>query len=172
LQSIRFRFGLQSSVFSVTSVAKKFKIPISVLVVIHTPDLQVLLLERADHPGFWQSVTGSQDEGETLRQTAAREVAEETGLDAEAFGLIDWNIRNEYEIYPEWRWRYAPGVTHNVEHVFGLRLPGPLPVKVAQGEHLGYVWMPHDRAADKVFSWSNAQVLRTLPEHLSNRLQQ
>jgi len=151
---------------------RKYKIPISVLVVIHTPDLQVLLLERADHPGFWQSVTGSQDKGETLRQTAAREVAEETGLDAEAFGLIDWNIRNEYEIYPEWRWRYAPGVTRNVEHVFGLRLPGPLPVKVAPGEHLGYAWMPYDRAADKVFSWSNAQVLRTLPEHLSNRLQQ
>jgi dATP pyrophosphohydrolase len=151
---------------------RKYKIPISVLVLIHTPDLQVLLLERADHPGFWQSVTGSQDEGETLRQTAAREVAEETGLDAEAFGLIDWNIRNEYEIYLEWRWRYAPGVTRNVEHVFGLRLPEPLPVKVAPGEHLGYVWMPHDRAADKVFSWSNAQVLRTLPEHVSNRLQQ
>jgi dATP pyrophosphohydrolase len=151
---------------------KTYKIPISVLVVIHTPDLQVLLLERADHPGFWQSVTGSQDEGETLRQTAAREVAEETGLDAETFELNDWNMRNEYEIYPEWRWRYAPGVTRNVEHVFGLRLPGPLPVKVAPGEHLRYLWLAHDRAADKVFSWSNAQVLRTLPEHLSNRLKQ
>ena len=156
--------------FSVTSVAKKFKIPISVLVVIHTPDLQVLLLERADHPGFWQSVTGSQDEGEALRQTAVREVAEETGLDAGAFELADWNLHNEYEIYQEWRWRYAPGVTRNVEHVFGLCLPGPLPVKVAPGEHLGYVWMPHDQAADKVFSWSNAQVLKTLPEHVSNRL--
>ena len=151
---------------------KTYKIPISVLVVIHTPDLQVLLLERADHPGFWQSVTGSQDEGETLRQTAAREVAEETGLDAETFELNDWNMRNEYEIYPEWRWRYAPGVTRNVEHVFGLRLPGPLPVKVAPGEHLRYLWLPHDRAADKVFSRSNAQVLRTLPEHLSIRLKQ
>jgi len=159
------------SVLSVTSVAgKKCKIPISVLVVIHTADLQVLLLERADHPGFWQSVTGSQDEGETLRQTAVREVAEETGLDAGAFVLTDWNLRNEYEIYQEWRWRYAPGVTRNVEHVFGLCLPGPLPVKVAPGEHLGYVWMPHDQAADKVFSWSNAQVLKTLPEHVSNRL--
>lgn len=148
----------------------KFKIPISVLVVIHTAELQVLLLERADHPGFWQSVTGSQDEGETLRQTAVREVAEETGLDAGVFELTDWNLRNEYEIYREWRWRYAPGITRNVEHVFGLRLPGPLPVKVAPGEHLGYVWMPHDRAADKVFSWSNAQVLRSLPAHLSSRL--
>lgn len=145
---------------------KKFKIPVSVLVVIHTPDLQVLLLERADHPGFWQSVTGSQNEGETLRQTAVREVAEETGLDAEAYNLADWKMRNDYEIYPEWRWRYAPGVTRNTEHVFGLRLPEPLPVKVAPREHLAYVWMPHDRAADKVFSWSNAQVLRALPEHL------
>jgi dATP pyrophosphohydrolase len=149
---------------------KKYKIPISVLVVIHTPDLQVLLLERADHPGFWQSVTGSQDEGETLRQTAAREVAEETGLDAGVFELTDWNLRNEYEIYPEWRWRYEPGITRNVEHVFGLRLPGPLPVTVASAEHLGYVWMPHDQAADKVFSWSNAQVLKSLPERVSNRL--
>jgi dATP pyrophosphohydrolase len=153
-------------VFSVNSVAKNFKIPISVLVVIHTPDLQVLLLERADHPGFWQSVTGSQDEGEALRQTAAREVAEETGLNVAASEFADWNMRNEYEIYPEWRWRYAPGVTRNVEHVFGLRLPAPLPVTVAPGEHLGYLWMPHDQAADKVFSWSNAQVLRALPERL------
>jgi dihydroneopterin triphosphate diphosphatase len=143
-----------------------FKIPISVLVVIHTPDLQVLLLERADHPGFWQSVTGSQDEGETLRQTAVREVAEETGLDAESYVLTDWNRQNEFEIYPHWRWRYAPGVTRNIEHVFGLRLPGPLPVRLAPGEHLAYVWMPYDRAADKVFSWSNAQALKALPAHL------
>lgn len=143
-----------------------FKIPISVLVVIHTPDLQVLLLERADHPGFWQSVTGSQDEGETLRQTAVREVAEETGLDAESYLLTDWNRQNEFEIYPHWRWRYAPGVTRNIEHVFGLRLPGPLPVRLAPGEHLAYVWMPYDRAADKVFSWSNAQALKALPAHL------
>jgi dATP pyrophosphohydrolase len=143
-----------------------FKIPISVLVVIHTPDRQVLLLERADHPGFWQSVTGSQDEGETLRQTAVREVAEETGLDALAYALADWNMQNEYEIYPEWRWRYAPGVTRNTEHVFGLCLPAPLPVTISPLEHLDYVWMPHDRAADKVFSWSNAKVLRALPDHL------
>ncbi len=142
---------------------KKYKIPISVLVVIHTPDLQVLLLERADHPGFWQSVTGSQDEGETLRQTAAREVAEETGLDVEAFEFTNWNMRHEYEIYAEWRWRYAPGVTRNTEHVFGLRLPSVLPVQVATREHLGYVWLPYDQAADKVFSWSNARAVKDLP---------
>jgi dATP pyrophosphohydrolase len=143
----------------------KFKIPVSVLVVIHTADLHVLLLERADHPGFWQSVTGSQDQGETLRQTAVREVGEETGLDADAHVLTDWNVQNEYEIYPEWRWRYAPGVTRNMEHVFSLRLPGRLPVTLSPREHLGYVWLPHDQAADKVFSWSNARVLRALPGH-------
>jgi dATP pyrophosphohydrolase len=144
-----------------------YKIPVSVLVVIHTPDLRVLLMERADRPGFWQSVTGSQDEGETLRQTAVREVREETGLDAEAFGLADWQAQNEYEIYPEWRWRYAPGVTRNTEHVFSLRLPDALPVKLAPREHVAYQWLPHDRAADKVFSWTNAKVLRALPARLN-----
>ena len=99
------------------------KIPESVLVVIHTPELQVLLLERADHPGFWQSVTGSKDRAdEPLELTCRREVLEETGLDAraEGFRLQDWALENRYEIYPHWRHRYAPGVTHNTEHVFGL----------------------------------------------------
>ncbi len=141
-----------------------YKIPISVLVVIHTPDLQVLLIERADRPGFWQSVTGSQDEGETLRQTATRETEEETGLDAKAGVLTDWKLCNEYEIYPQWRWRYAPGVTRNLEHVFGLCVPEPVPVKLSPREHVGYVWMPHAQAAEKVFSWSNAKVLHALPE--------
>ncbi|HNP51744.1 MAG TPA: dihydroneopterin triphosphate diphosphatase, partial [Nitrosomonas nitrosa] len=100
-----------------------YKKPVSVLVVIYTADLQVLLLERADHPGYWQSVTGSQDEGETLFDTATREVKEETGLDAENFELTDWHIQNQYEIFQEWRWRYPPGVTHNTEHVFGLKVP-------------------------------------------------
>ncbi|HWA14131.1 MAG TPA: dihydroneopterin triphosphate diphosphatase [Burkholderiales bacterium] len=150
-----------------TSVATNFKIPVSVLVVIHTPDLRVLLLERADRPGFWQSVTGSQDEGETLRQTAVREVREETGLDAEAFGLMDWQAQNEYEIYPEWRWRYAPGVTRNTEHVFSLRLPDALAVRLAPREHVAYQWLPYDRAADRVFSWTNAKVLRALPARLN-----
>jgi dihydroneopterin triphosphate diphosphatase len=144
-------------------MAARFKIPVSVLVVIHTPDLQVLLMERADRPGFWQSVTGSQDDGETLRQTAVREVAEETGLDADNYALRDWNMTNDFEIYPEWRWRYAPGVTRNTEHVFSLLLPAPLPVRLSPREHVASVWLPHDQAADKVFSWSNAKVLRQLP---------
>lgn len=140
------------------------KIPVSTLVVIHTAALDVLLLERADHPGFWQSVTGSQDEGESLGETAAREVMEETGLDARAHELTEWKLVNVYEIYPVWRHRYAPGVTHNTEHVFGLKLPARLPVRVAEREHLGSAWLPWREAAARVFSWSNRSAILTLPE--------
>jgi len=143
-------------------VVKAFKQPISVLVVIYTPDLQVLLLERADHPGYWQSVTGSCDPGETLRQTAVREVREETGLDAEKYALTDWNRQFDFEIFEEWRHRYAPGVTHNTEHVFGLELPQPLSVTVEPREHLGFIWLPHEEAAHKVFSWTNAAAIERL----------
>jgi dATP pyrophosphohydrolase len=142
----------------------QYKTPVSVLVVIHTADLQVLLLERADRPDFWQSVTGSQHAGESLRQTALREVGEETGLDARAYSLIDWELQNCFEIFPHWRHRYAPGVTHNLEHVFGLLLPQPLPVKLAPREHVGSVWLPWEQAAEKTFSWSNAAAIRLLPE--------
>jgi dihydroneopterin triphosphate diphosphatase len=147
-------------------VAKRYKIPVSVLVVIHTPDLQVLLLERADRPGFWQSVTGSQNEGESLVQTAQREVSEETGLDASRCELADWAKQNEFEIYQRWRGRYAPGITHNTEHVFGLRVPYPMPVTLAPREHLRYEWLPWRHAADKVFSWSNADAIRELPQRI------
>ena len=143
------------------------KIPVSTLVVIHTPELDVLLLERADHPGFWQSVTGSQDAGETLEQTAAREVAEETGIDASRYELSDWNLQNVFEIYPVWRGRYAPGVTHNTEHVFGLRVPAGLPVRVEPREHLAAQWLPWREAADRVFSWSNRKAILMLPERLA-----
>jgi len=145
----------------------RYKIPVSVLVVVHTPALHVLLLERADRPGFWQSVTGSQDGGETLEQTAVRELREETGLDAARYRLVDWNQRNRYEIYQRWRHRYAPGVTHNIEHVFGLQLPAPLAVTLAPKEHLHYEWLPWREAADKVFSWSNAEAIRELPQRLA-----
>lgn len=141
-----------------------YKIPVSVLVVIHTADLQVLLLERADHPGYWQSVTGSQDPGETLIQTTAREVFEETGLNVDDYALTDWQTENRYEIYEEWRWRYEPGVRFNTEHVFGLRLPGIVPIRIAAREHLNFMWLPWQQAVDKVFSSSNADAIRHLPE--------
>jgi len=140
------------------------KIPVSTLVVIHTAALEVLLLERSDHPGYWQSVTGSQEAGETLRETAEREVAEETGLEAGRYLLTDWNLRNVFEIYPVWRARYAPGVTHNTEHVFGLCVPRPLEVRVAPREHLGAAWLAWREAAERVFSWSNRRAILMLPE--------
>ena len=142
------------------------KIPVSTLVVIHTAALEVLLLERADHPGYWQSVTGSQHEGEDLRDTAIREVAEETGLDALRYDLKAWNLQNVFEIYPVWRHRYAAGVTHNTEHVFGLRLPHAMPVMLSPREHLRYEWLPWREAAERVFSWSNRHAILALPEHL------
>jgi dihydroneopterin triphosphate diphosphatase len=139
-----------------------YKTPISVLVLIHTPDLQVLLLNRADKPGYWQSVTGSIEENESLRETAIREVAEETGLAAEGSNFTDWQLSNVYEIYPHWRYRYAPGGTHNTEHVFGLELPQAMPVTLNPREHLAYEWVDWREAAKKVFSWTNVEALRKL----------
>jgi dATP pyrophosphohydrolase len=142
------------------------KIPVSTLVVIHTRDLRVLLLERADRPGFWQSVTGSQDPGETLEQTAVREVMEETGIDARRHRLTDWKLQNVYEIYPVWRARYGPGVTHNTEHVFGLELAAPVEVRLSAREHLAAAWLPWREAAERVFSWSNRKAILQLPERI------
>ena len=139
------------------------KKPISVLVVIHTPDLQVLLLERAKHPGFWQSVTGSQEDGETLIETALREVGEETGIGASADQILPWNISSQFEIFVEWRHRYAPGVTHNVEHVFSLRVPAATQVKIAPDEHIASRWLPWREAAAACFSWSNRDAILMLP---------
>ena len=143
----------------------QYKIPVSVLVVVHTPQLDVLLLERADRPGFWQSVTGSQDvEGEPLAETAVRELREETGLDATRYELVDWRRQNRYEIYRSWRNRYAPGVTHNTEHVFGLALPARRPVRIAVDEHVDSCWLPWREAAGRCFSWSNRDAIRLLGE--------
>ena len=142
----------------------QYKLPISVLVVIYTVDFEVLLLERADHPGFWQSVTGSQDEGESLRETAVREVFEETGLDANRFTLVDWQAQNTYEIYAKWQHRYAPGTRHNTEHGFGLELSCVLPVQLSPREHLSYKWLPWQEAAEQVFSPSNRAAILQLPE--------
>lgn len=142
---------------------RRWKIPESVLVVIHTSDLQVLLLERADHPGFWQSVTGSKDDpDESLAKTCRREVQEETGLDTGSFALSDMGLTNRFEIFAHWRHRYADGVTHNTEHVFSLELPQALPITIAPREHLRYQWLPWDQAASRCFSWSNVQAIEEL----------
>lgn len=148
-----------------------YKIPESVLVVIHTDEMAVLLIERADRPGFWQSVTGSKDAlDEPLAATAAREVFEETGIrvsDAPALRLRDWGLSNIYEIYPVWRHRYAPGVVQNTEHVFGLRVPKDMPVTLNPREHTRYAWLPYRAAADRCFSPSNAEAILQLPHYMS-----
>jgi dATP pyrophosphohydrolase len=141
-----------------------FKTPVSALVLIHTEDLQVLIMERADKVGFWQSVTGSLEAGETPRQAAIREVFEETGLHAERYELQDWQVTNTYEIYPHWRYRYAPNVTTNVEHQFALVLPSTLPVQLAPDEHLQYAWVDWREAAQRVFSWTNVDAIKRLGE--------
>lgn len=160
---------------------KTYKIPESVLVIIHTPALEVLLLERADRPGFWQSVTGSLDtQEELLADTARREVHEETGIVIAVNGevqhagsaqvplhaLRDWQLSNVYEIYPVWRHRYAPGVTRNTEHVFGLLVPRDTPVVLAPREHVQQIWLPYREAADRCFSASNAEAILQLPQRL------
>lgn len=146
----------------------EYKQPVSALIVIYTAALDVLLLERADAPGYWQSVTGSRDGDETLRETALREVREETGIDATQFPLADWQQQNVYEIYQQWVHRYPPGTTHNTEHVFGLMLPHAVEITVAPREHLGYQWLPWRVAAEKVFSPSNRAAILELPQRAAH----
>lgn len=139
-----------------------FKTPVSVLVVVHTPALEVLLLERAAHAGYWQSVTGSREGSEDLRATAIRELAEETGIAAAPTDLDDWHLSNRFEIFAEWRHRYADGVTHNTEHVFSLCVPRGTAITVAPGEHLGHRWLPWREAAAACFSWTNRDAILML----------
>lgn len=139
------------------------KLPVSVLVLVHTAKGEVLLLERAARRGFWQSVTGSLDRmDEPPAAAAGRELREETGIDPARGELRRWPLCYTFEIMPQWRHRFAPGTTHNTEHVFGFRLPAPVPVTLAADEHLASAWLPWREAAAKCFSWSNRDAIRML----------
>lgn len=147
--------------------AMAFKLPESVLVVVHTPGLEVLLLERADRGSFadwgaWQCVTGSREADDPdLEATARRELLEETGLSAGT--LTDWKLTNRYEIWPQWRARYAPDVTHNVEHVFGFLVPQATVATLDPAEHVAQLWLPWQEAMEKVFSPTNRDAIWQLP---------
>lgn len=141
-----------------------FKQPISVLVVVHSPELDILLLQRTRPKGFWQSVTGSLEAGETPAEAARREVFEETGIDAAQEALVDWHHTNRFVIREEWRHRYAPEVSHNVEHVFSLCVPRSQVLRLAADEHDAFLWLPRDEAAARVFSWTNRDAILRLGE--------
>ena len=148
-------------------MSRPFKLPLSVLVVIHTPDLDVLLINRADTPGHWQSVTGSKDSvDESFEETAIREVQEETGIACADGRLTDWGLENVYDIYPHYLHRYAPGVLRNREHVFGLCVPAGTPVTLNPREHTAWQWLTWRKAADTCFSPSNAEAILMLPEFI------
>jgi len=181
--------------FTSSAAPRGPKIPESVLVVVHTAALDVLLIERTDVPGFWQSVTGSKDRlDEALRDVAAREVAEETGIivavhtdhaeagrvdTIDAVGqqsrpyrvdpahLRDWRHAISYEIYDMWRHRYAPGVTTNTEHWFSLEVPTGIPITLSAREHTAYRWLPWREAAAQCASPSNGQAILELPQRLA-----
>ena len=142
-----------------------FKVPESVLVVVHTRALEVLLLQRVGRDGLWQSVTGSREPDDPdFAATARREVLEETGL---AVGTLeDWQRVNRYEIWPAWRHRYAPGVTHNTEHVFGFRVAAATVATLDPAEHVAQLWLPWREAMAKVFSTTNREAIADLPRRV------
>jgi len=137
-----------------------FKRPISVLVVIYAADTKrVLMLQRRDDPDFWQSVTGSLEEGETALQAAMREVKEEVVIDvaAEQLTLIDCQRTVDFEIFTHLRHRYAPGIERNTESWFCLALPHER--QIVFTEHLTYRWLDTPTAAALTKSWSNRQAI-------------
>jgi len=145
------------------------KRPESVLVVVHTRNGKVLLMRRTDHPEFWQSVTGSLkwDEQEPVA-AARRELAEETGL-KDVSHLRSSGIKNQYEIYPAWRHRYASGVTHNTEHVFFLNLDTEIPILLNDSEHSEYCWLPIEQALSRVSSSTNYAAIEILKQGRKGR---
>jgi dATP pyrophosphohydrolase len=134
-----------------------------VLVVVYTRAGKVLMLRRADHPEFWQSITGSMEWQDAAPLAAAvRELCEETGIEVSPQALRDWRITRQFEIFPQWRHRYAPGVRYNTEHCFSLELPDESDINVSPTEHSEYAWVTFAEAVERVFSWTNRDALRAL----------
>lgn len=143
---------------------RKYKIPVSSLIVIYTKKNDILLLSRADKKDYWQSVTGSLEPEESPYEAARREVFEETGINPNQYDIQDWNLNHEYEIFTHWRHRYPPNVSKNTEHIFGMELPRKMAIKIAPREHLEYKWVGIEEAKSKVFSWTNRKALEKLCE--------
>ncbi len=144
------------------AAAADFRRPESVLIVVHTPALDCLLLERVEPRGFWQSVTGTLRWAESPAECAARELMEETGL--EPHDLRDAQIQRSFPILPAWRSRYAPDVESNVEHQWYLEVPEVRAVRIEPTEHVAYLWLAVDAALEKVASWTNREALQRLKD--------
>lgn len=160
------------------------KIPVSVLVVMVSPAGEFLLIQRADKPGYWQSVTGSLDfPDESPLLAAVRELQEETGFQATPIsvptvcdshpkdllvpGLLrPWPHSLQYEIFEHWRHRYPAGVTQNTEHWFMVCMPDGFLPQLANNEHVGFAWLGARQAAERCFSPNNAQAILELADRL------
>lgn len=137
-----------------------YRRPESVLVLIYDTQHQVLLLERSDVAGYWQSVTGSLEPGETPAQAARRELFEETGLsESRSHPLQDLRRQVRFTIPPRWQHRFAPHITTNLEHQFALQVPAGTPVRLSPDEHLRAAWLSAGQALKQVSSWSNREAI-------------
>ena len=139
---------------------QQFRRPESVLIVIYTEGGEFLLLERHRPPGFWQSITGSMEWGESADAAARREVIEETGIRQGVLVNLQWT--QVYEILPSFGKKYAPGITTNLEHAFALKLMERVPVILSVTEHVQYRWAPAAEAVDTASSSTNRAVIQQL----------
>ena len=140
-------------------MASNYRIPQSALTVVYNRAGQVLVMQRNDDPAFWQSVTGTLEQGEKPIKTALREVLEETSIDIieSAYQLIDCQKINTYEIRDRWKHRYPPGTPYNTEHVFVVEVANEQGIVLT--EHSAYLWLDKSSAMKKVWSDTNREAI-------------